>query len=292
MMLTDFIRLVIEAYVNYPSDDLLLVISGFLYIIPTILAVYYYNKVGSLDYLIIGVITLIMFLDGASLPLRDLYGIVSPLMDEIIVYLVYYTGVIAIPFTLLHCVRYKWGNHPQLLIGVFCIFLILFVRSTLIIYFNDVLAPFGFYRDLLFEIIRTLAGLFWVYVYFTTEPVIKYDRIRIPRTLWVSYGFYAIILGSLGILREFHEEFGFTKILPQLTEILWDLSVFAAILTLLVIETWFPEMFFLSEVQILHARRLYEVAKMANCGSETVEKDKLLAHMCKYLKEAKELVNK
>ena len=44
MMLTDFIRLVIEAYVNYPSDDLLLVISGFLYIIPTILAVYYYNK--------------------------------------------------------------------------------------------------------------------------------------------------------------------------------------------------------------------------------------------------------
>ncbi len=290
MLLTEFIQLVIDAYVNTPFVDLPLVLSGFLYIIPTGLSIYYYNKVGSFDYLIIGIMTLIMFVDLAFLPLRGLYGVVSPVMDDILLHLVYFTGVFAIPFALLHCVRYKWGNQSRLLMGVLCVFLFLFVRATLLIYFFEVLVPYDFLVGLSFELIRTSVGLFWMYVYLSTVQVIKYERIRIPRALWIFYGFYSVIVGCLGILREFSQEFDFTVIFPDIQEIIWNLGFFGSVFTLLVIASLFPEMFLLSEAQIHDARKLYDEAERINCNSEKLDKDKLLAHMCTYLKEAKKFV--
>jgi hypothetical protein len=287
MQLLDFLQLLLKTFLNTPLYDQVLGIAGILYIIPFIFSIHYFRRVGSFDYLIFATITglmcsnLILFSLGFQRN-GEIWVLLDPFTQNLLNIVNYYPFAIIFSITLWHCVRLKWGNQRNFFLGIICLTVLFFIRQTLMIFFWDFYLSFNEVSANLLELVRIFVGIIWVYAYITTDQIMPYKPIQLYRKLWIFYGVTFILLGSIFII------YSLFPMMPDslflILEIFVTFFFFSGIFIVALICIFKPEMFLLSQTQLVYAKKLYERAQASPCGTAEIN-DKLLKYMCTYIQE-------
>ena len=237
--------------------DFVMIFQIFWVWVPIVLLFRYYLKTRILDYLLLGLYYLAFIVNAFSVSIwynnKD---------DFLLMQIVILTYVFTPFLFVLHAARIKWQKTP---ISMKVLFLYLITSGIIYQFFLLPVESLRVISTIIIEINRIMAYLFVIYAYITTQMIMKDERIKKAKTIWIIAIMMTIFypLGSITI----GISSGFTFydfLVVYQTDLLFLIMFFITImgvigdLLITFIAIKYPDAFIFSQAQIIRALRLQD----------------------------------